>query len=142
MKRFYIALVLLVMLLVLSACASDSLTVSDAWARPAAAGQNSAVYFALQNGTGVDHKIIGVQGEAAKMIETHETMIDANNVASMHHRSEIDVPAGETVKFEPGGLHVMMMMLQNDLNPGDTVTITLRFEDHADLEITAEVREP
>ena len=143
MKRFYLLILSVSMLLVFAACAAGGeIAVSGAWARPAAAGQNSAVYFELENGSSAADRLVGVSGDAAKMIQAHETMIDANNVASMHHMPEISIPAGEVVVFEPGGLHVMMMNLSTDLNPGDVVTITLHFEKHADIVVEAPVREP
>ena len=130
------------LLLVFSGCSSDSIQVSGAWARTATVGQNTAVYFELKNSTSADDTLIGVDGEIAKKVETHETTVDANNVASMKHMPSISVPADSTIAFEPGGLHVMMMSLDTDLNPGDSVTITLHFENNADLVIIAEVREP
>lgn len=143
MKRLlWIVLLVSLTLIGISACASGDITVTDAWARPAATGQNSAVYFVVKNSTSADEKIVGVGGDAAKMIQTHETMLDADSVASMHHMPEIAVPAGGSIDFEPGGLHVMLMNLNADLKPGDLVTITLHFENHPDMLVEAEVRSP
>jgi copper(I)-binding protein len=41
-----------------------------------------------------------------------------NEVASMHPQEAVEIPAGWQVTFEPGGLHVMLIDLQ-DVVPGD-----------------------
>ncbi len=135
-------IIVIVLLFVLSGCSPGALSTSDAWVRPASAGQNSALYFVLSNDSSKDDVLRGVEGDIAASFETHETMIDTNNVASMHHMMAIEVPANSKVTFEPGGLHVMLVELNADLVPGDSVSVTLQFENHGDLLVVAEVREP
>ena len=45
------------------------------------------------------------------------------------------IPAGETVDLMPGGLHVMLMELENDLVEGETVALTLEFDDETTIEL-------
>ena len=52
---------------------------------------------------------------------------------------QVPVPAGATVSFEPGGLHVMVMGLTTDLQEGDEVDFTLTFAAECTKEITAPV---
>ncbi len=61
---------------------------------------------------------------------------------TMREVDRIEVPAGETVVFEPGGYHVMLLDLAEPLEVGDTVEVTLTFERAGDVVVTAEVREP
>jgi hypothetical protein len=44
------------------------------------------------------------------------------------------------VKFEPGGLHVMLIGLAEQLTPGSDVALTLVFDDGSRAELTAPVR--
>ena len=67
---------------------------------------------------------------------------DHGGMMTMREVDSIEVPAGETVALEPGGYHVMLIDLQRDLEPGDTVEATLTFESGAEETVTAEVREP
>ncbi len=53
----------------------------------------------------------------------------------------IDLPAGEVVALEPGGLHVMLIGLVDDLRPGDTFDLTLSFEQAGERTVSVEVRE-
>ena len=58
----------------------------------------------------------------------------------MRRIDKIDVPAnGETV-LKPGGLHVMLIGLKQDLKVGQIVPVTLTFEDGSKKKIEAPVR--
>jgi copper(I)-binding protein len=41
--------------------------------------------------------------------------------------AEIALPAGGTVRLEPGGLHLMLLDIAAPLAPGTTIEIELRF---------------
>jgi periplasmic copper chaperone A len=60
---------------------------------------------------------------------------------SMREVPEIALPAGATVELAPGGLHLMLIDLVEDLSPGDTFELTLEFEQADSVTVTAEVRE-
>jgi copper(I)-binding protein len=60
---------------------------------------------------------------------------------SMREVPEIALPAGATVELAPGGLHLMLIDLVEDLGPGDTFELTLEFEQAETVTVTAEVRE-
>ena len=51
------------------------------------------------------------------------------------------MPARGQVSFKPGGLHVMLIGLRQELKPGDKFAVTLRFEKAGDRTIEAVVRE-
>ncbi|MCU0274542.1 MAG: copper chaperone PCu(A)C, partial [Acidimicrobiales bacterium] len=53
----------------------------------------------------------------------------------------IDLPAGEAVALEPGGLHVMLLDLPAPLEIGQTYELTLTFEQAGEQTVTVEVRE-
>lgn len=40
----------------------------------------------------------------------------------------VELPAGKTVEFKPGGYHVMLMDLKEQVKAGDTIPMTLVFE--------------
>jgi copper(I)-binding protein len=49
--------------------------------------------------------------------------------------------AGQTVKFEPGSYHVMLIDLVEPLGVGDEIDLTLEFETAGSVEVTVEVAE-
>lgn len=60
----------------------------------------------------------------------------------MEPQEAVEIPAGENVQFQPGGLHVMLVGLKNDLKVGDTLKVTLKFETAGEITVEAEVKEP
>ncbi len=74
--------------------------------------------------------------------EGHGDMGSGSGMKTMREVDSIAVPAGETVTLEPGGYHIMLMDLNKDLEPGDTLEVTLELESGATETVTAEVREP
>ena len=44
----------------------------------------------------------------------------------MRQIEKIDLPAGQSVKLQPGGLHVMLIGLKQNLVPDENVPITLK----------------
>lgn len=61
---------------------------------------------------------------------------------TMQQVQRIEVPADGTVALEPGGYHVMLLDVQKELVPGDTIEVTLTFERAGEVTATADVREP
>lgn len=113
--------------------------VSEAWARPGPAGGNSAAYFKLNNPTPEEDRLLGASSPVARSAELHLSEVDANGVASMRRQDFIDIPAGWQLAFAPGGLHVMLIGLTQDLDVGDTFPLALEFEHAGTLEIQVEV---
>ncbi len=121
-------------------CTTPRLTVTDVWSRPAQAGDNGAVYFAINNGTVHGDTLLAVETTVADSAEMHLSMSDANGVMSMGQQLSVEVPANSTVTFEPGALHVMLLNLRNDLADGDVFTATLKMRNAGDISVTFTVR--
>lgn len=128
-------------LLGLAGCAAPALSVTTGWSRPTAAGANGAAYFIIHNTTIHTDTLLGLTTVIADQVEMHMTMADANNTMSMHPQATVDVPAGGQVAFQPGGLHVMLVGLQQDLKVGDAYTLTLQFRNAGDVPVTVLVQD-
>lgn len=132
-------------ILLISGCSrppSDRpLEVSAAWARPAKAGQNSAAYFTISNPNSSAVRLLSASSSAASAVELHLSMLDNSGVMSMHPQEAVEIPAGGVVEFKPGGLHVMLIDLQQDLKPGDSLSLALEFEGGEPISIDVPVKE-
>ena len=143
MKRFMIMLFFLTTIAALaSGCSGGELTVTDSWARPAQAGQNGAVYFVINNQTRQPDTLLAVRGEIADALEVHLSTMDDNGVMAMQRQETVTVPARENVTFEPGGLHVMLIALENDLQSGERFPVTLVFQNAGEILLEVPVRAP
>ena len=127
----------------LGACsASREMSIRDAWARPASAGDNGAAYFVIENGTPSADTLLSVSSDIASATEVHLSMVMDGGVMSMQQQESVPVPTSEKVEFKPGGLHVMFVGLTQDLKVGDMITLTLNFENAGTRIVEVPIREP
>jgi copper(I)-binding protein len=128
-------------MLALSACGaasgSSSITVSDARV-PEPAGPTGAAYLTITNDGDAGDRLVAVETDVASSAEIHESTL-TNGVMSMEHLDAVDVPAGGQAVLEPGGLHVMLIDVDQDLTAGDTVALTLVFDGAGEQAVDAEV---
>ena len=82
----------------------------------------------------------GTDGTVAETV-AHELTDDMAAEMSMRHISAVVLPAGETVTFEPGGLHVMLVDLAGPLESGSSFDLTLTFATAAPETVTVDVRD-
>jgi copper(I)-binding protein len=109
-------------------CAQKQLKVSDAWARAALVGSNTAVYMKIDNQTAEDDYLLKASCDAAAAVELHESKMDANGMMQMSPQENILVSANSVTELKPGGLHVMLIGLTKDLRDGDVVKVELEFK--------------
>lgn len=126
----------------LMATASAQVTVTNAWVRATVAQQKATGAF-MQLTAAKDTRLVGVSTPLTAMAELHEMAMD-NNVMKMRQITALELPAGKAVELKPGGHHLMLMDLKQQVKAGDSVPLTLVFEDKAGkretLELKAEVR--
>ncbi len=121
-----------------TASATEGVEVRDAWARPAAQGGNGAVYFVIRSSEA--DEIVGVTSDVAEAVEMHESRM-SGDVMEMHHLQSVPLGAGEEVIFEPGGLHIMLIGLKQDLKTGDEFEITLHFKNYQNILLSVPVQD-
>jgi copper(I)-binding protein len=108
--------------------------------RPVAAGGTSAAYFSFTNTFGEPDTIIGVKSNIAALTQIHETYETEDGMMGMRERLNIPVQPEETIVFEQGGLHVMLMQLDHDLKTGDSVSVLLQLSKAGEVEINLQVK--
>ncbi len=110
--------------------------IMDPYARSSTpSAKSGAIFFELMNHGAAD-RLIGASTDVAKMSQLHTHQEDANGVMRMLHVEEgFAVPEGETVLFQRGGNHVMLMGLTGPLEDGDTIPLTLTFEQAGEVTI-------
>nr|ACX33902.1 hypothetical protein [uncultured prokaryote AT3] len=100
--------------------------IKDVWVRGTVAGQKATgAFMTLSSAKGA--VIIGGASPIAGAVEIHETLKDGE-VMRMRQVKSLPVLAGQARELKPGSHHVMLMELKQTLKEGDSVPLTLRFE--------------
>lgn len=116
---------------------TGALRIVDAYARAASPNAKAgAAFLVIENPTGSDDRLISATSDVAMRVELH-THIDAGNgVMQMRHDQDgFPIPAGEQHTLQRGGDHIMFMGLNRALRHGETVDVTLTFEQAGDIVI-------
>jgi hypothetical protein len=94
----------------------------------------------LMNEGGQPDVLLSAETDVAEVVELHETRMEGD-VMKMSPISSIEVPAGGSVNLEPGGKHIMLINLKQQLTPGEKIKLILNFEKSGQKTIEAEIRE-
>ncbi len=121
---------------------AGEVTISEAWARATAPGQDSAA-VSLHITSQKEASIVAVSSAAAASVEIH-SMAHENGMMMMRAMDAFELKAKQEVVLGDGGNHIMLVGLKKPLKLGDSVplSITLQFADkHKEkIEVKAEVR--
>ncbi|WP_419596990.1 copper chaperone PCu(A)C [Thiolapillus sp.] len=120
--------------------AAEDIQIIDPWAREVPPGlTTSAGFLGMKNTGDKEHRLVGAESSNTGMVELH-THINDNGVMRMRPVEDIPVAPGGTTALQPGGYHLMLMMIKEPLKAGGKMPITLIFEDGSKKDIEAEVR--
>lgn len=95
-------------LLIAGCTRPDDLVVDSARIRDLIPGQDKTVaYLTLTNHSTRPLTLTGAETDVARTVEMHSTRRDGD-VLRMRRLTRVDIPPGRTVRFEPGGHHLML----------------------------------
>ena len=134
-----LCVLLLVAMAVTTGHADTPLRVEQAWIRLLPGDLPLAGYFQLVNESGAPANLVSAESPGFGGIMLHRSIVVGGS-SRMEHVDSVQVPDGGSVRFEPGGYHLMLMKRQDALRVGDHVPITLRFADGRQLTAEFEVR--
>lgn len=122
---------------------AQQVAVKDAWIRATVPGQNATGAF-MELTSKTPARLVSVTTPLTKNAEVHNMTME-NGVMKMFPVKAVDLPVGTTVKFGPGGYHLMLMNLQKPLNAGDKVPLKLTIEldnkKRETIDLSVEVRD-
>jgi copper(I)-binding protein len=126
----------------------DRPQVLEPWARSAVAvveeesglpAGTTAAYMRIRNPGSTPDLLLGAETSVARAVEIHRTTMEGD-LMRMREVGPVEIPGGEEVAFEPGGLHLMLKGLRRSLSPGDSVSLTLAFRNGGEVEVRLPVR--
>lgn len=119
--------VILASLLALSATAAlAQVEVKDPWVRATVQQQKTTGAF-MQLTAKQDARLVEVRSPAAGVVEIHQMSME-NHIMRMRAVPGLDLPAGTAVDLKPGGYHIMLVNLKQQIKDGDLVPVTLVVE--------------
>lgn len=127
-----------------SASASESgatapLVFENAWVKAAEKGM-SAAFGTLVNTTGAEVTVVSAATPVSPMVELHEVAGTGGQTRMKEKDGGFVIPAGGELELKPGGHHIMLMGLEQKLEPGGEVAFTLNLKDGTKADVTAVVK--
>jgi copper(I)-binding protein len=115
---------LLLLVMLVSACSNDTapLVATDiVVSKPIPGMSMAAGYLTLSNNTTQQITITEVTSPQFDSVLMHESVLE-DGMARMYELGDLTILAGQSVRFEPGGKHLMLMQ-----PVGEFETVTLEF---------------
>ncbi len=129
------------LLMIGSLAAQAQTTVAEPWIRGTVAQQKATGMFAsitsAQGG-----RLVAASSPVAGVVEIHEMAMEGDVMKMRALANGLDLPAGKAVALKPGGYHVMLMDLKQQLKVGDVVPVTLVISGPGNSRETVEVKVP
>lgn len=145
-------LALLAAVLLVAGCSSDNdgsgsedgssggtaeVTVTDAWIKAVPSGTMTAVFAEVENGGDEAVTIESVTTDLSDRAELHHMVMSDGTMVMAPIEGGIEVPANGSVSLEPGGLHIMVMDLTDEVLVGAEHEITITLSTGDEVTFTA-----
>lgn len=114
--------------------------IEKAWVRAMPPSQpNTAAYMTVRNEGEARLQIVAASSDLQARVEIH-TSAEVDGMVSMQRLEEVALEPGQSVQFAPGGMHIMMLGLNQMPAPGEQVKLCLQLDSGASACADAEVR--
>lgn len=134
-------ILILIGVLLFTACGAEKgIEIHSGWTRPAKQGENGAVYFVIHNHSSQADELIAISSEIAAAAEMHQSKM-SGDIMQMNQVESVPLEAFAEIEFAPGGLHIMLVDLKQDVRAGDEIEVILHFKNSQDINIKVAVRE-
>ena len=131
LKLFYTLLIIIAPPMVTAhEYAQKNITVDHPWSKPTPPlSEYGVAYFNVSNSGQKDDLLLEIKipDEIAKSASIHDVIHDGEMMRMREVTNGKKIPAGGTIKFQPGGSHIMLEGLPKPLKLEDKFTIELVF---------------
>ena len=115
-------------------------SIADAWVRATVPQQKATGAF-MRLTSDTNARLVAANSPVAGVVEIHEMVMDGN-VMKMNAIPGLDLPAGKTIELKPGGYHVMLMDLKQQVKDGEEVPVSIVVEAADGARETIELKAP
>jgi copper(I)-binding protein len=113
-----------------------ALKIGHPWSRPTPPGAPTAAGYLTVTNTGqTPDRLLGGSSPLADKIDVHDMSMTGGIMRMRPVEGGLVIPAGQTVKLEPGGFHLMIAGPKQTFKVGDHIPATLRFEHAGELKV-------
>jgi copper(I)-binding protein len=134
-----------VSLISLAACAGEAaarpacVAVTDAWCRATPKGAPTGGCYATLTAS-ADDRLVAVETSAAARAEIHSMDMTGGVMRMGKLDHGLALPAGRTVKLEPGATHLMIIGPKSPMVGGGTLPLTFKFAKAPPQSVKATIR--
>jgi copper(I)-binding protein len=121
---------------------AGDLLVSHAWTYEVAAMAHAAdVYLTIENQGDAPDRLIAASVDFAKEVEIQAPVVE-DGVLKTATVQAVEIAPGQTLTFQPGGVHLVLQSVQRMFEHGQHFDLALTFERAGTVEVEVEVEEP
>lgn len=122
---------------------ADSLQVLHARVNPTIPSMTvSSAYVDIVNSHEEAMRLESVSSNISTHIKIHEHTMQGGLMTMQEVANGISIPSGETLSFQLGGYHLMIMNLKSTINEGDLIEFTFHFSGHVRKTVFAKAMKP
>lgn len=99
----------------------------------------SGGYMTITNNGSEADRLVSATVDFAGEVQIHEMSMQGDVMKMRQLEDGIEIPAGEKIKLQPGGFHIMFMKLEKQLVEGEKYDATLVFEKAGSVAVTLNV---
>jgi copper(I)-binding protein len=109
------------------------------WARATiGTARPGAAYVTFRNTGDQLDELVGISTPVAADPEVHEMTLEGG-VMKMGAAGPLEIPPGQELHLEPGGIHIMLMQLRQTLEEGASIPITFTFKEAGKITVSAPI---
>ena len=119
---------------------SGFIEIKQAWTRvPPGNSKTTGGYLTIYNHGTKPDVLIGGFTKVANKLELHEMKLTDGIMKMRPLNSGIPIPPNSNIELKPGGKHLMLTNLSEQLEKGNGIQVTLIFEIAGDIEVVFDV---
>jgi len=97
--------------------------------------ESTGAYLTIINHGTTSDTLVSVRCTCARAATLHQS-----GPGGMVPRASVPIPAGDSLRMVPGGMHLMLTSLDHRAKPGERLTLVLRFARAGDVTLEVPVR--
>jgi len=118
---------------------ASNVSVENCWVRLLPAPTPSGGYFVVKNEGDEAIVLLAAATKAFDEVMLHQTT-HSDGMSRMAMVDAIEIPAGETLEFAPGGYHAMFEQALEDIQVGDSIVMHFKFANNQKATAQCEIK--